>query len=85
MVALLVPVVAELTRNFVRSVYQVLSATECMVVSVTEAPEVGHAKLGHLNVIPMMWFDSVGCGVEWRGYDVGGAVQLDERLVFFGL
>ncbi len=67
MVIRLILLVADSTRSFLRSVDQVLSTAKCRMVSATEASQMSHIGLGHLDVFSTVEVYRLGGGVERRG------------------
>ncbi len=85
MVVCLIFIIAYPTVCFLRSVDQMLPTAKCRVVSATEASQMSHVGLGHLEVFSMTEVRRIGGGVERRGDErsqagtpnngsVGGAV-----------
>ncbi len=67
MVKCLIFNVAYPTGGFFRSVDQNLPTAKCSIMSATEASQMSHVELGHLEVFSMTEVRRVGGGVEWRG------------------
>ncbi len=61
------PIVADPLRSFFRPVDQMLLMVKCKMVSATEASQMSHIGLGHLDVFSMVEVYRVGGGVERRG------------------
>ncbi len=60
-------IIAYPTGNFFRSVDQMVPTAKCRMVSATEASQMSHVGLGHLEVFSMTEVRRVGGGVERRG------------------
>ncbi len=66
MVACLIFIIAYPTGSFFRSVDQELPTVKCRVVSATEASQMSHLGIEHLDVFAMVEVYQVGGGVERR-------------------